>query len=104
MTAEQPAIRVHNLPRAFVGVVCLLLILFGAAAQATHSHGLSSDPHPDCSLCVVAHAGFSPPALFVLPRVAERVARVILLPETAPLEAPEVPFYSRPPPSASAAA
>jgi hypothetical protein len=103
MTAERSAIRRYSPPRAFVGVFCLLLILFGAAAEATHTHGLSSAPHPDCSLCMVAHAGISPPAPFVLPRVAERSTRVVLLPETAPFEAPEVPFYSRPPPSASAA-
>jgi hypothetical protein len=103
MTAERSSIRARNLPRTIVGVVCLLLILFGAAAQATHTHGLNSDPHPDCSICMVAHAGFSPPAPFVLPRVPERATRVILLPETSPLETPDVPFYSRPPPSASAA-
>jgi hypothetical protein len=103
MTAERSAIRVRSLPRTFVGVACLLLILFGAAAHVLHSHGLSSDPHPDCSICLVAHASISPPAPFVLPRVIGRATRIVLLPETAPLEAPEVPFYSRPPPSASAA-
>ncbi len=103
MTAERSAIRARSLPRTIVGVVCVLLILFGAAAHVTHTHGLSSDPHPDCSLCMVAHAAASPPAPFVLPQVTEHVTSVVLLPETAPLEEPEVPFYSRPPPTASAA-
>jgi hypothetical protein len=37
------------------GIVCLLLLLFGATVQLAHSH-TPHENHADCSLCVTAHA------------------------------------------------
>jgi hypothetical protein len=41
--------------RRVVGVCCVLLVLFSAAAELNHAHD-SGRIHPDCSLCVTAHS------------------------------------------------
>jgi hypothetical protein len=41
-----------------LSLLCVLLILFAAVAQANHVHsGKSASPDRECSICSVAHSG-----------------------------------------------
>lgn len=41
--------------RRWLGVCCILLLIFGSSVELTHAHD-AGKIHPDCSLCVTAHS------------------------------------------------
>lgn len=85
-----------------LGIVCLLLIGFFATVQVIHTHGTTPDPHPDCALCLVAHAGVTVAAHFVLPAPREQRTEVEVFRSENRHEIFVLTFYSRPPPAETA--
>jgi hypothetical protein len=83
----------------FLALVCVLLIAVSGAVQVTHSHGLDSSSHPDCSLCVVAHAGIAPLAQAAVPVLIEHERAVEVFLVESPRNSFVFSFYSRPPPA-----
>lgn len=82
-----------------LSILCALLITFAGAMQAVHVHDLSSAPHPECSLCVTAHAGISLSAPVALPVAVEQTEEVDIIPADQPRETFVFSFYCRPPPA-----
>ncbi len=82
-----------------LGIVCLLLIALCATIQVVHTHGLTTDPHPDCALCLVAHAAVTASAHFVLPAPPEQITEVQVVRTESPRESFVFTFYCRPPPA-----
>jgi hypothetical protein len=89
-------------PLAFVGMICIALVLMTGMVQVAHSHA-SGQPDHDCALCVSAH------------HVIQIVAVVTLLISSVPVvrlaseparDLPASNFFfklaSRPPPAAPA--
>jgi hypothetical protein len=63
-----------------------------------HTHGMSTDPHPDCALCLVAHAGVASAAPFVLPAPPEQKTEIQTFRAEDPRESFVFSYYCRPPP------
>lgn len=82
-----------------IGIVCLLLIAFCATVQVVHTHGLSADPHPDCALCLVAHASVTVSVPIVLPAPPEQRTEMQTVRAEVPRDTFVFSFYSRPPPA-----
>jgi hypothetical protein len=83
-------------------LLCVALVLLGGILSAAHSHNDGKRLHPDCSLCVSAHApaqvSAAPPQI-VLSVIHEEMGA--LAPITRPRSAPQGALFSRPPPSTS---
>jgi hypothetical protein len=87
---------------AFVGIVCVALVLMAGVVQAAHSHP-SGHADPDCSLCVTAHQAVQIVALITLDVSSQPVEHV----SPEPLrQLPRRSFFfrldCRPPPAESA--
>lgn len=85
-----------------LGILCVLLMAFTATIQVVHAHDLDAGPHPECSLCVVAHASISPSAPIELPAVIEHVEEIQVESTQSPCDSFVFSFYSRPPPAETA--
>jgi hypothetical protein len=59
--------RLQNRRALLFGVLCIALVFISGTIQVAHSHSFENLAHPDCAVCVVAHAGISPAALVTLP-------------------------------------
>ncbi|HEX3571419.1 MAG TPA: hypothetical protein VHU44_11395 [Acidobacteriaceae bacterium] len=86
--------------RSFVAVLCITLLLFGGMLSVTHSHAANGGSHPDCGLCLVAHAAIHTGA----PAPEISVVQVFTPVEASP-KSPDLPsvslqpLFSRPPPA-----
>lgn len=88
--------------RLFLGLLCVALVLLGGVLSAEHSHNDGKGLHPNCSLCVFAHAPAQvsdPPPQIALSTVYEEMGAPA--PVTRPRSAPHGALFSRPPPTAS---
>ncbi len=81
-------------------MLCILLLLFSATVQLTHSH-LPGENHAGCSLCVTAHAAVQIvilPSGFVAPLThVERSATQA--PDLLTRMVLKHPLWNRPPPA-----
>jgi hypothetical protein len=102
MSASQCKSRSRGLRGSILGVICILLITFNTTIQAIHTHDVSGNAHPDCSLCMVAHAGVASSAPVVAPIVFAQVDKVEVSPAEHPRYFAVLFFYSRPPPVGTA--
>lgn len=102
MLMSQCKWRPRGLRDCVLGIICILLITFSTTIQAVHIHDVGGNAHPDCSLCLVAHAGVSSSAPVVALVVFAPVDQVEVLPVERPRESFGFFFYSRPPPAETA--
>jgi hypothetical protein len=87
--------------RAWLALLCALLMLFASFAQANHVHtNKPASANRECSVCSVAHAGTLISATYqAIPVLARSILTVC--PEASPHSLLVTPFRcSRPPPSA----
>jgi len=84
-----------------VALLCLLLLITTAAAQALHSHadGLASDGKA-CPICQVAHSAAAVVSTVQLP-VAVHATGYLFSPVSIDRKSPwdSTPLFSRPPPA-----
>lgn len=84
-------------------VLCVLLAVFGATVQLTHSHfDRNETTHSDCALCATAHAtavAVAPPVVLI----AVRFLSPVETPAVAERPNPVLGFalFTRPPPASS---
>ena len=91
--------RFQNRRALLFGLLCVALVFIGGTLQVTHTHALENLAHPDCAVCVVAHAGISPTVLVTLPAPQRYTTRI----DVAPLAGGPRSFFTltlhiRPPP------
>jgi hypothetical protein len=88
--------------KAFLGVLCVALVMVASTLSVAHSHAHAVDEHGTCGLCVSAHmaAALTAPApqivltqVFIELEPAAPVAR--------PQSVPHFALFSRPPPVAT---
>ena len=83
----------------YLGLLCIVLVVFAGLLQVTHSHLGNSPSHPDCAACVTAHASVSPASLVVLPVDLKHSTRIEVEPPPPSLRCFFTRcFYIRPPP------
>jgi len=83
-----------------LSLLCVLLMLFVAAAQATHAHnGNPTSADRDCSICSVAHSTAQAATAFQYAPVFGRTAFVATVKESLRSFLSVSCLYIRPPPS-----
>jgi hypothetical protein len=82
-----------------LGVLCVLLVAFGATVLVAHAHDPAGTPHADCSLCMLAHAGIAPQAPAVVAPAIEHTSEVEIPRLESPRDTFVFSFYGRPPPA-----
>jgi hypothetical protein len=83
----------------FLGFLCIALVIVAGLVQVAHCHVAGTVSHPECALCVTAHATASPFAPVTLPTVPKPAARIeIELALAGPLNLLSSCFRIRPPP------
>jgi hypothetical protein len=88
--------------KAFLGVICIALVLVSGTLSVTHSHAKAVDEHGTCGLCVSAHMTAhlaAPPPQIVLTQVFIEIESAA--PVARPRTAPHFALFSRPPPAAT---
>ena len=87
---------------AFLGILCIALILVTGIVQLTHSHSSGQIDH-DCALCFTAHQAIQLAvivAILVVSLPVTRLPRIAFIP--APRQRLILKLANRPPPSSSA--
>ena len=91
--------RLQNRRALFFGILCIALVFIGGTIQVAHTHSLENLAHPDCAVCVVAHAGISPAALVTLPAPQQHAIAIKIEPSAGgPRSFFTLTLHIRPPP------
>jgi hypothetical protein len=91
--------RLENRRALLFGILCIALVFIGGTIQVAHTHSLENLAHPDCALCVVSHAGISPPALIALPAPQHHITAIEIQPSAGePRSFFTLTLHIRPPP------
>ena len=91
--------RLQNRRALLFGVLCIALVFISGTIQVAHSHSFENLAHPDCAVCVVAHAGISPAALVTLPAPQYYIRAIEIEPSAGvPRSFFTLTLHIRPPP------
>ena len=91
--------RLRNRRALLFGLLCIALVFIGGTLQVSHTHALENLAHPDCAVCVVAHAGISPTVLVTLPAPVHYATRIEIAPSARePRSFFTLTLHIRPPP------
>jgi hypothetical protein len=91
--------RLQNRRALLFGLLCIALVFIGGTIQVAHTHSFENLAHPDCAVCVVAHAGISPTVLVTLPAPQHYTTAIEIEPSTSgPRSFFTLTHHIRPPP------